>query len=140
MAEESGLILTIGEWVLRTAVQQLKTWISMGLTPVTIAVNLSAVQFRHPHLTALVMQILEDAQLPPKYIELELTESVAMDEPLTAIAIMDELHTHGIPMSIDDFGTGYSSLSYLKNSKSISSRWISLSYATSQKMLKAGRL
>jgi len=117
VAEESGLILTIGEWVLRTAVQQLKTWISMGLTPLTIAVNLSAVQFRHPHLTGLVMQILEDAQLPPKYIELELTESVAMDEPLAAIAVMDELHALGIPMSIDDFGTGYSSLSYLKKFK-----------------------
>ena len=117
VAEESGLILTIGEWVLRTAVQQLKTWISLGLTPLTIAVNLSAVQFRHPHLTGLVMQILEDAQLPPKYIELELTESVAMDSPLAAIAVMDELHAHGIPMSIDDFGTGYSSLSYLKKFK-----------------------
>lgn len=110
VAEESGLILSIGEWVLRTAVQQLKTWISRGLTPVTIAVNLSAVQFRHPHLTGLVMQILEEAQLPPQFIELELTESVAMDSPLEAISIMNQLHAHGIPMSIDDFGTGYSSL------------------------------
>ncbi len=117
VAEESGLILSIGEWVLRTVAQQIKIWISQGLTPVTIAVNLSAVQFRHAHLPELVMQILEEARLPPQFIELELTESVAMDAPLAAIAVMDKLHALGIRMSIDDFGTGYSSLSYLKKFK-----------------------
>ncbi|MCX7192256.1 MAG: EAL domain-containing protein [Proteobacteria bacterium] len=117
VAEESGLILNIGEWVLRTAVQQAKSWMDSGQAPIVIAVNLSAVQFRHARLTELVMQILDEASLPPQYIELELTESVAMDNPLAAIAVMDELHARGIRMSIDDFGTGYSSLSYLRKFK-----------------------
>ncbi|MFA6972278.1 MAG: EAL domain-containing protein [Gallionella sp.] len=117
VAEESGLILSIGEWVLRTAVQQARSWMDSGQTPITIAVNLSAVQFRHAQLPQLVMQILEEASLPPQYIELELTESVAMDAPLAAIAVMDDLHARGIRMSIDDFGTGYSSLSYLRKFK-----------------------
>ena len=114
VAERSGLILPIGEWVLRTAVDQLARWIESGLAPVVMAVNLSAVQFRHPNLPALVSQVLADAQLAPEYLELELTEGVASDDPLSAIAIMDDLHGRGVRMSIDDFGTGYSSLSYLK--------------------------
>ena len=117
IAEESGLILSIGEWVLRTVVQQSKAWMNSGLPPLTIAVNLSAVQFRHPHLPELVMDILRVADLPPQYIELELTESLAMEDPLAAIAVMNALHVHGIRMAIDDFGTGYSSLSYLKKFK-----------------------
>ncbi len=117
VAEESGLILSIGEWVLRTAVQQAKIWMDSGQLPITIAVNLSPVQFRHAHLPELVMQILTEANLPPQYIELELTESMAMDAPMAAIAVMDELYARGIRMSIDDFGTGYSSLSYLKKFK-----------------------
>ena len=88
-----------------------------GIEPMIIAVNLSAVQFRHAHLPELVTRILEEAQLPPQYLELELTEGVAMDDPLGAIAVMDDLHERGIRMSIDDFGTGYSSLSYLKKFK-----------------------
>ncbi len=117
IAEESGQILAIGEWVLRTAVQQARRWLDSGQSPITISVNLSAIQFRHVHLTQLVMQILEEAHLSPQYIELELTESVAMDAPLAAIAVMDDLHARGIRMSIDDFGTGYSSLSYLRKFK-----------------------
>lgn len=84
------------------------------MDPMVMAVNLSAVQFRQPHLPDLIMQILEEMQLSPKYLELELTESVAMKDPLGAVAIMDNLHQRGIRMSIDDFGTGYSSLNYLK--------------------------
>ncbi|MBU0593167.1 MAG: EAL domain-containing protein [Gammaproteobacteria bacterium] len=114
IAENSGQILPIGEWVLRNAVRQLKTWIDAGFAPMTMAVNLSAIQFRHPRLSEMVSQILDEEKLPPKYLELELTESVAMDDPLAAIAVMDVLHECGIRMSIDDFGTGYSSLSYLK--------------------------
>jgi diguanylate cyclase (GGDEF)-like protein/PAS domain S-box-containing protein len=114
VAEDSGQILPIGEWVLRTAASQLKAWMDSGLSPMTIAVNLSSVQFRQANLPELIMQILDDVKLPPQYLELELTESVAMDNPLSAIAVMDNLHEHGIRMSIDDFGTGYSSLSYLK--------------------------
>lgn len=114
IAEDSGLILPIGEWVLRTAVDQMKAWMDAGLPPMVIAVNLSAVQFRHHNLPELVSQILEELKLPPQHLELELTEGVAMGDPLAAIAVMDDLHERGIRMSIDDFGTGYSSLSYLK--------------------------
>ena len=114
IAEDSGQILQIGEWALRSAVQQMKAWVDNGLTPMAMAVNLSAVQFRHPHLPERVTQILDEVKLPPQYLELELTESVAMDDAPAAIAVMDKLHEHGIRMSIDDFGTGYSSLSYLK--------------------------
>jgi EAL domain-containing protein (putative c-di-GMP-specific phosphodiesterase class I) len=117
IAEDSGLILPIGEWVLHTAAQQMKSWMDSGLAPMTIAVNLSAVQFRHPNLPELVTQILDSVKLPPQYLELELTEGVAMHDPLGAIAVMDSLHERGIRMSIDDFGTGYSSLSYLKRFK-----------------------
>lgn len=117
IAESSGLILSIGEWVLRTAMTQLKIWMNAGLPPMVIAVNLSAVQFRHHNLPNLVTQILDETELPPQYLELELTEGVAMDDPIGAIAVMDDLHGRGIRMSIDDFGTGYSSLSYLKSFK-----------------------
>lgn len=114
LAESNGLIIPIGTWVLRTAVAQMKAWLDAGLPPMVMAVNLSAAQFRHANLPALVTQILEDAELPPEYLELELTESVAMQDPMKVIRVMDDLHQRGVRMSIDDFGTGYSSLSYLK--------------------------
>ena len=117
VAEANGLILPIGEWVLQTAVRQIKTWIDQGLGPMVMAVNLSVAQFRHPALPELVSRILDQAQLPPEYLELELTEGVAMENPLGAIAVMDRLHERGVRMSIDDFGTGYSSLNYLKRFK-----------------------
>ncbi|MDZ4202138.1 MAG: EAL domain-containing protein [Gallionella sp.] len=117
VAEDNGLILPIGEWVLRSAVQQAKRWLETHLAPLVIAVNLSAVQFRHPSLPALVTRILDEAQLPPEYLELELTEGVAMHDPQAAIGVMNDLHERGVRMSIDDFGTGYSSLSYLKKFK-----------------------
>ncbi len=117
IAEDSGQILPIGEWALRSAARQMKDWMEAGLVPVTMAVNLSAVQFRHPHLPERVAQILDEVNLPPQFLELELTESVAMDDALAAIAVMDKLHACGIRMSIDDFGTGFSSLSYLKRFK-----------------------
>jgi diguanylate cyclase (GGDEF)-like protein len=117
IAEASGQIIQIGEWVLRTAVHQLKLWMDSGIEPMIIAVNLSAVQFHHAHLPELVTQILDEAKLPAQYLELELTEGVAMDNPLGAIAVMNNLFERGIRMSIDDFGTGYSSLSYLKKFK-----------------------
>ncbi len=113
IAESNGQILGIGEWVLRTAIHQLKSWIDRGMAPMIIAVNLSVAQFRHPHLPQLIVQILEEAKLPPQYLELELTESVAMEDPVRAIAMMNNLHELGIRTSIDDFGTGFSSLSYL---------------------------
>lgn len=117
IAESSGQILPIGEWVLRSAVRQWKRWQGDGMAPMTIAVNLSAAQFKQPRLTDLVMRVLDEERLAPQYLELELTEGVAMDDPLAAIAVMDSLRQRGIRMSIDDFGTGYSSLSYLKRFK-----------------------
>lgn len=114
VAEDSGLILPIGEWVLRTAIRQLKAWMDSGIAPMIISVNLSAVQFRQPKLLKLVTQILKEEGLPPQYLELELTEGVTMNDPVTAVKVMDNLHERGIRMSIDDFGTGYSSLSQLK--------------------------
>jgi EAL domain-containing protein (putative c-di-GMP-specific phosphodiesterase class I) len=117
IAEDSGQIVTIGEWVLRRALGQLKTWITEGMEPFIMAVNLSAIQFRHPALVSMVLSVLEELQLPAQYLELELTEGIAMENPLHAIEIMNELHAHGIRMSIDDFGTGYSSLNYLKQFK-----------------------
>lgn len=117
LAEESGLILPIGEWVLRTAIKEAKHWIESGLPPMVVAVNISAVQFHHPDLPNLVTSILREVGLKEDYLELELTESVAMKNPESAYAIMDNLHGRGVRMSIDDFGTGYSSLSYLKKFK-----------------------
>lgn len=117
VAEESGQILLIGEWVLRNAAMRMKQWIDMGFPPMIVAVNLSAVQFHHEHLSSLVTTILDEVQLPPCYLELELTESVAAQNPLKAVQIMNTLNAQGIRLSIDDFGTGYSSLSYLKRFK-----------------------
>ena len=114
IAEDSGQILELGEWVMRTAAQQAKQWQTMGFAPLTMAVNLSAVQFRHPNLFNMVTRILEQADLPAQFLEIELTEATAMDNPVAAIALMNRLHDLGVRMSIDDFGTGYSSLSYLK--------------------------
>ncbi|WP_300319725.1 EAL domain-containing protein, partial [Accumulibacter sp.] len=114
IAEESGLILPIGEWLLRTAVRQLRAWQQAGLPPISVAVNLSVVQFRQANLAQLVSRILDDEALPARYLELELTESAAMDNPLAAIVMMDKLRAQGVRLSIDDFGSGYSSMSYLK--------------------------
>jgi len=114
VAEDSGQIIAIGEWVMRTAVQQLKCWMDDGMAPMVVAVNLSALQFHHKNLPVMVTDILQESGLEPQYLELELTEGVAMDDPQLAVATMDDLHKRGVRMSIDDFGTGYSSLSYLK--------------------------
>ena len=113
LAETSGQIVAIGEWVLRTAVRQLKDWMDAGMAPMVVGVNLSAVQFRHAGLPDVVSRALADAGLPAQYLELELTESVTAN-PAAAISMMDALHALGVRLSLDDFGTGYSSLSYLK--------------------------
>ncbi|MFN3861312.1 MAG: putative bifunctional diguanylate cyclase/phosphodiesterase [Roseateles sp.] len=114
IAEATGLILTIGEWVLQQALSQLRRWDEAGLPELTMAVNLSAVQFRNADLPGLVSRVLDDVGIPPARLELELTEGAAMDNPGVAITVMNELHARGVRLSIDDFGTGYSSLSYLK--------------------------
>jgi EAL domain-containing protein (putative c-di-GMP-specific phosphodiesterase class I) len=116
-AEESGLIVSIGDWVLRQAVRQARQWLDAGLPPLVMAVNLSAIQFRTTDLPSHVAQVLYEEGLPPEYLELELTEGVAVQDPQGAIATMNQLHDRGIRMSIDDFGTGFSSLSHLKKFK-----------------------
>jgi len=116
-AEDSGMIIAIGDWVLRQAVRQARQWLDAGLPPLVMAVNLSAVQFRAADLPAQVAQVLYEESLPPEYLELELTEGVAVQDPQGAIATMNALHDRGIRMSIDDFGTGFSSLSHLKKFK-----------------------
>jgi len=117
VAESSGEIVSIGEWVVRNAARQMKAWIDQGLKPMTMAVNLSTLQFRQTDLATVITNILDEIQLPYKCLELELTEAVAMENPNAVIKVMDRLHALGIHMSIDDFGTGYSSLSYLKKFK-----------------------
>lgn len=114
IAEQSGQIVMIGEWVLRNALGQLKKWLTEGIPPFIMAINLSAIQFRHPQLVPMIVSILEELQLPSEYLDLELTEGITMEDPSYAIELINELHDHGIRMSIDDFGTGYSSLIYLK--------------------------
>ena len=114
IAESNGLILSIGQWVIRTAIEQLAAWIQRGMAPMIMAVNLSAIQFRHAELPQFVTQCLSDARLPPELFELELTESATMANPKAAMATLADLARRGIRLSIDDFGTGYSSLSYLK--------------------------
>ncbi|MDY0105701.1 MAG: EAL domain-containing protein [Giesbergeria sp.] len=116
VAESSGMILPIGEWVLRAATRQLQAWMQAGHS-LTMAVNLSLVQFRQADFPQLIDRILAEVQLPAHCLELELTEGVAMTDPATAIAMMDRLHQRGVRLSIDDFGTGYSSLSHLKRFK-----------------------
>jgi diguanylate cyclase (GGDEF)-like protein/PAS domain S-box-containing protein len=117
IAESSGMIVCIGEWVLTQAVRQAKQWLEQGILNATVAVNLSVVQFRDPDLPNMVTRILAQEGLPAEYLELELTEGVALEDPARAIQTMDALHAGGVRLSIDDFGTGYSSLSHLKKFK-----------------------
>lgn len=112
--EDTGLIIPVGEWVIRTACQEAKRWIHEGYTPMRISVNLSSAQFRADNLVNRVEQILNDFQLDPQYLELELTESLLIDNPENAIKVLEAIKSLGIILSIDDFGTGYSSLNYLK--------------------------
>ncbi|TCS70650.1 EAL domain-containing protein [Effusibacillus lacus] len=114
LAEETGLIIPIGEWVLHTACKQNKAWQQAGFSPLRVAVNLSARQFRQTDLVATVARVLHETGLDPEYLELEITESIALENADRTIATLNELRTLGVRISIDDFGTGYSSLSYLK--------------------------
>jgi diguanylate cyclase len=114
LAEESGLILPIGEWVLREACRQARQWRDAGLRPLRVAVNVSAQQFRYKNLLAVVRAALETAGLEPRYLELELTETAVMQDAEQSIEILRQLSALGVRISVDDFGTGYSSLSYLR--------------------------
>jgi len=114
VAEETGLILPIGTWVLRTACAQAKTWQNMGLRPISMAVNVSARQFEQPHLLDLMREILTNTGLEPSRLEIELTESIVMNHVEHALYVLSELKKMGIRIAMDDFGTGYSSLGSLK--------------------------
>ncbi len=114
IAEETGLIVFIGEWALRAACFQNKAWQDAGMPCLHVAVNLSARQFKQPNLVDVVSQALADSGLEPRYLELEITESIAMEYADGTIARLNELKAMGLTISMDDFGTGHSSLSYLK--------------------------
>jgi diguanylate cyclase (GGDEF)-like protein/PAS domain S-box-containing protein len=113
-AENSGLIVPIGEWVLRTACSQARKWQDEGLTAVSVAVNVSAVQFRREGFSELIRQVLFETGLAPQYLELEVTESLLLSSADVTLSVLQELKNMGLSLAIDDFGTGYSSLSYLK--------------------------
>ncbi|MGB5715929.1 MAG: EAL domain-containing protein [Gammaproteobacteria bacterium] len=114
VAEDSGLIIPIGEWVLNTAFRQLKQWHNTGFTGLTVAVNLSSAQLSRPGFEDVVAQALEEAGLDARMIELEVTENVAMENIDSAITVLDRLKCMGFSIAMDDFGTGYSSLNYLR--------------------------
>ncbi len=113
-AEHSGLIVPIGEWVLNTACHQAAQWQQQGQQELVVAVNLSSLQFKHGNIIDTVNAALKSSGLPPHLLELELTESILLQDVSAAMKILRDLHNIGVKLSIDDFGTGYSSLSYLK--------------------------
>jgi EAL domain-containing protein (putative c-di-GMP-specific phosphodiesterase class I) len=114
VAEESGLIIPIGRWVLEEACRQSRMWLDRGLQPMTVSINISAVEFRHPGLVEHVRAILRSHQLEPRCLELEVTESALMQHAEFTLAVLQGLKAVGVPIAVDDFGTGYSSLSYLR--------------------------
>ncbi len=114
LAESTGLIIPIGEWILQTVCEQIKTWRDVNLTSIPIAINLSSRQFTQADFSQKFVNFLEANNLPPECLELELTESMIMQDVNSAIATINELHSLGVKIALDDFGTGYSSLMYLK--------------------------
>jgi len=114
IAENCGLIVPIGEWVLRTACSQARKWQDEGIPAVPVAVNVSAVQFRQEDFCELIRRVLHDTGLAPQYLELELTESLLLANADLMLSVVQELKAMGVTLAIDDFGTGYSSFSYLR--------------------------
>ncbi len=114
LLEETGLVIEVGEWALQTACHQHREWMKAGLTPIKVAVNLSARQLREPSFVDIVKSVLKKNDLPPSAIEIEITESMLMSDAPNIVAALEDLHDFGVHISMDDFGTGYSSLSYLK--------------------------
>jgi EAL domain-containing protein (putative c-di-GMP-specific phosphodiesterase class I) len=112
--EDTGLIVSVGEWVMRTVCEQIRKWQDQGLAPHPISVNLSARQFQQQDLDAIIGKTLEITEIDPRLLEFELTESVLMKEAETAANALQNLKSFGVQISMDDFGTGYSSLAYLK--------------------------
>jgi EAL domain-containing protein (putative c-di-GMP-specific phosphodiesterase class I) len=113
IAETCGLIVPIGRWVLREACMQAREWQRAGLPQIRVAVNISAVEFRHENFLAQLRTILNETGLEPRHLELELTESVLMQRVESTAFVLEELSAMGVHLAVDDFGTGYSSLSYL---------------------------
>ena len=113
IAEDCGLIVPMGRWVLREACAQARRWKNAGLKPASVAVNISALEFRHKDFVAGVRTILNETGLAPRCLQLEITESVLMRDPASTAATLTQLKTMGVQLAVDDFGTGYSSLSYL---------------------------
>lgn len=114
VAESSGLMTSIGEWVLRTGCSQIKKWQDEGLLVVPVAINVSAIQFRQEGFPDLIMRVLRETGLDPRYLELELTESLLLSNADVMFKVLQDLKGMGLKLAIDDFGTGYSSLSYLR--------------------------
>ncbi|OAB57338.1 hypothetical protein AY600_14080 [Phormidium willei BDU 130791] len=114
IAEETGAIRAIGEWVLRTACQQHREWLHMGFKPLKMAVNLSARQFQQPNLLKTIVKIVEETQIKPAYLELEITETTAVKDVELTISVLQQLREMGVQIAMDDFGTGYSCLSFIK--------------------------
>lgn len=114
VAEQSGLIVPIGEYVIRVACATAKSWQDRGMPPIRMAVNISGVQFHRSDIVSMVADVLHETRLEAKYLELELTESIFIEDAQGAINILDQFHELGVELSVDDFGTGYSSLSYLR--------------------------
>ncbi len=114
LAESCGLIDAIGEWVVRESCRQARAWQLGGLQPLRVAVNLSAFQFRHGNLLQMIREALQAAQLEPRFLEVEITESALMSDPEESVTILEQLSRMGVVVSVDDFGTGYSSMSYLR--------------------------
>jgi EAL domain-containing protein (putative c-di-GMP-specific phosphodiesterase class I) len=114
LAEQSGLIIPLGEWVLITACRQMRVWRDAGLPPIELSVNLSPRQFHKPNLVAMVANALSVSGLAPNLLVLELTEGALMDHTETTLHTLGELRAMGVRLAVDDFGTGYSSLTYLK--------------------------
>ncbi|SEL96401.1 PAS domain S-box-containing protein/diguanylate cyclase (GGDEF) domain-containing protein [Syntrophus gentianae] len=115
LAEDTGLILPMGEWVLRTACGHLKTWLDNGVPPLRLAVNISPVQLKDPGFTDMVTTVIKESGIKPDNLELEITETVLMEQTSSIVEVLLKLKAFGIHISLDDFGTGYSSLNYLQN-------------------------
>jgi EAL domain-containing protein (putative c-di-GMP-specific phosphodiesterase class I) len=113
LAEETGFIIELGNWILRTACSEAKRWHNQGFSHLKVGVNLSVVQFNHTDLIPTISKVLKETELKPEALDIEITESIAINQNQSVVAKLEQLQNLGIQISIDDFGTGYSSLAYL---------------------------